>query len=105
MGIDLERALAERTPPFTSSWAEDDVILYHLGIGAGQLSTDAELQYVFEDVLRVLPTFAVLVPKDATSAAMRLPGLDIDWFGTLHGEHEIVVHGPLPTAATVSSTG
>jgi acyl dehydratase len=105
MGIDMQRALAARTDPHTATWTQDDVILYHLGIGAGQAPAESELSYVFEDALRVLPTFAVLAPKDATSAAMRLPGLDIDWFGTLHGEHEIVVSKPIPPAATVSSRG
>jgi hypothetical protein len=33
--IDPVVALRATIPPFSSSWDADDVILYHLGIGAG----------------------------------------------------------------------
>ena len=35
MSIDLEKALGAELAPTSGSWSRDDVILYHLGIGAG----------------------------------------------------------------------
>ena len=35
MPIDLEKALGAELAPSEGSWSRDDVILYHLGIGAG----------------------------------------------------------------------
>ncbi len=35
MPIDIDKALGAPLQPMTSSWDEDDVILYHLGVGAG----------------------------------------------------------------------
>lgn len=35
MPIDSGAALGATIAPFTTSWDADDVILYHLGIGAG----------------------------------------------------------------------
>lgn len=35
MPIDIDKALGASLEPMTSSWNEDAVILYHLGVGAG----------------------------------------------------------------------
>ena len=56
MPIDRAKAMAATFPASTSSWGNDDVILYHLGIGAGVPSTDPnELTYTYEKNLKVLP--------------------------------------------------
>jgi hypothetical protein len=90
----------------TSSWDADDVILYHLGLGAGVPATDAcELQYCLEDRLKVLPTFSVNGPSNLLMGLLALDGVDIPLTSILHGEHEIIVHNPLPTSAAVTHTG
>jgi len=99
--IDPERALGAALPERTFSWTVSDVLLYHLGIGAGADPMDPrELRYAFEDDLRVLPTFGVVAPtlRDTEPPRVELPGIDIDLASVLHGSQEITVPGPLPVA-------
>ncbi|BDB39683.1 hypothetical protein IWGMT90018_01290 [Mycobacterium kiyosense] len=54
MPIDVDKALGAVLPQRRSSWSATDVILYHLGLGAGSVPTDpAELAYTYEGRLRV----------------------------------------------------
>ena len=104
MPIDPALALGAQIEPTTSSWEPDDVILYHLGIGAGmQRPTDpAELAYTYEHRLAVLPTFAV-VPAFAAlvrAATGQIPGLAINPALVLHGEQDLEILRPLPVQAT-----
>ena len=58
MPIDREKALAATFPEGEGGYSKDDVILYHLGVGAGVPATDpGELEYTYEKNLKVLPTF------------------------------------------------
>ena len=101
MPIDPERALGATLPERTFSWTASDVLLYHLGIGAGADPVDPrELRYAFEDGLRVLPTFGVVAPtlRDTEPPKVELPGIDIDLASVLHGSQELIVPGPLPVA-------
>ncbi len=41
MPIDPSQALGYEFEPAMASWSQDDVIRYHLGIGAGDPATDA----------------------------------------------------------------
>jgi len=94
--IDAERVLAAEASVHESAWDGDDVILYHLGIGAGRSLEERELAYVYEERLEVLPTFGVIPSTPAAALALCAPGLDFDPALQLHGEQEIVVHRPLP---------
>ena len=81
------------------SWTSTDVLRYHLALGAGAEPTDpAELHYVLEDRLRVLPTFGVVAPGFRTfePPAVRFPGIDVDLSKVLHGTQSITVTGPIP---------
>jgi acyl dehydratase len=101
--IDPERALGATLPERTFSWTASDVLLYHLGIGAGTDPVDPrELRYAYEEDLRVLPTFGVVAPslRDTEPPKVELPGIDIDLASVLHGSQEITVPGPLPVAGT-----
>ena len=61
MPIDLDKAVGAELTGTTFSWAEEDVILYHLGIGAGDPpSYPDELRYAYEGDLHVLPTYATI---------------------------------------------
>lgn len=101
MPIDVEKAMAAKLPNETLSWNEDQVILYHLGIGAGVPSTDpGELAYTYEANLKVMPTFAVIPVGKALLSVIGVEGLEFNPALLLHGEQEIVVHGPIPTAAS-----
>ena len=71
MPIDPSLALGHEMPETASSWDTDDVILYHLGIGAGAPPTDpGELSYTYEADLKVLPSFGVIPSQAALPAVM-----------------------------------
>lgn len=107
MTIEIEKARGAKLEPSTASWSEDNVILYHLGIGAGlEKPTDPkELQYTYEAALKVLPTYAVIPVFKAIAGLGSLPGVSINFALVLHGEQDIEIHKPIPTAANITSTG
>jgi acyl dehydratase len=102
MPIDAELAVATKYADLVDSWDADRVILYHLGLGAGARPTDqAELAYVSERSLKVLPTFSVIPGFEAVRPALQGPGLDYHLSRMLHGEQDLVVHTPLSAAAEI----
>jgi acyl dehydratase len=109
MSIDPKKALGAELGTTEGSWSRDDVILYHLGIGAGAgagKATDArELEYTYEKNLKVLPSFGVIPVFDAVMQMNSVPGIDINFAMVLHGEQELEIHKPLPTSAEVVNTG
>ena len=106
MPIDLETAVGAELAGGTAVWREEDIILYHLGVGAGVPPTDpGELTYGYEADLQVLPTYATIPQLPVMMSVGYAPGFDINPVMILHGEHEIVVHEPIPTSGTVIQTG
>jgi acyl dehydratase len=101
MSIDREKALGAALGEGEGGWKPDDVILYHLGIGAGVPATDPkELEYTYERNLKVLPSFAVVARSGRAGAGFaNLPGVSFNPALLLHGEQEIQIHRPLPTEA------
>lgn len=92
MPIDPDVAIGAELPELEFAWTHSDVLLYHLALGA------TELRYVYEQGLRVLPTFGVVAPRfhETAPPAVSFPGIDIDLARVLHGTQEITVHAPLP---------
>ena len=106
MPIDPSKALGHEFPESEASWSQDDVILYHLGVGAGVPPTDAnELEYTYERSLKVLPSYGVVPVFSAVGGVARTPGLEFNPALLLHGEQDIELHRPLPVAAKVKSQG
>lgn len=104
MPIDKEKALAAKFEPAEGSWNQDDVILYHLGLGAGlEKPTDAkELEYTYEKNLKALPSFGVVPVFDALGRGMAgTPGIEVNFALVLHGEQDIEIHKPIPVNAAV----
>jgi len=101
MPINPAEALAAKFPSAETSYEVDDVILYHLGIGAGVPQTDAnELEYTYEKNLKVLPSFGVIPTFGAMGGSLfNTPGLKFNPAMLLHGEQDIEIHRPLPTSA------
>lgn len=103
MPIDPNVISAE-LPVLEHSWTQDDIILYHLGLGAGaDWLNPRELEYTYEKSLKVLPSFAVIPPHKAVPAVVGLPGMDFKPHMIVHGEHEIIVAKRIPTSGTVET--
>ena len=106
MPIDVDKAVGAELPGFSYSWDDDDVILYNLGVGAGNPPTDpAELKYTYEGDLRAVPTFGTIPPFGIMMSLGTVEGLDLDLSRILHGDQTLTVHGPIPTSGTVTQTG
>ncbi len=75
MPIDRDKALGQSLGVSESEYKPDDVILYHLGIGAGVPATErGELEYTYEKNLKVLPSFGVVAAFGSLSGILSIPG-------------------------------
>lgn len=103
MPVDPQKALASTMPSGTYEWTQDQVILYHLGLGAGLTKpVDAkELEYTYERHLKVLPSFGVIPVFGAMGGMASVPGIEINFMMVLHGEQDLEIHRPIPTAAKI----
>jgi acyl dehydratase len=105
MPIDPSVAIGADLGSRTFSWTSSDVLLYHLGIGAGSRPGDnldpRALRYTLDDEnLQVLPSFGIVAPSfhETDPPSLDLPGCDINLAQVVHGAQEITVHAPLPTS-------
>ena len=101
MPIDPDVAIGAELGSVDFSWTESDVLLYHLAIGATDLS------YTLETAgLQVLPSFGVVAPTFHASdpPPLDLPGCDINLAQVVHGSQSIAVAGPLPTSGSATVT-
>jgi acyl dehydratase len=108
MAIDPGKALGAAIPGGEASWTKDQIILYHLGIGAGNPPTDPrELSYTYEKDLRVIPSFGVIPVFSALGGIATVPGLagEFNLLLLLHGEQDIEIHKAIPVEAKVKSSG
>ena len=100
MPIDVAVATGAEPRKGEISWTHKDVILYHLGVGAGTPATGAdELRYTYEKNLQVLPTFCTVAGTKVGGSMATLPGIDINLRAVLHGGQEVIIHNPLPAKA------
>ena len=90
-------------PEVEHSYTEKDSILYALGLGYGADPMDEDqLQFVFEEpALTAVPTMAAVLA--IPGFWMRDPKAGVDWVKLLHGEQGLIIHKPLPAAATVTA--
>jgi len=106
MPIDPKQALGAKLGAGKYTWTKDQVILYHLGIGAGVPPTDrGELEYTYEKNLKVLPSYGVIPVFGAMGGLGSIPGLKFNFAMLLHGEQDIEIHQPIPPEATVANEG
>ncbi|MFH1480829.1 MAG: SDR family NAD(P)-dependent oxidoreductase, partial [Pseudomonadota bacterium] len=98
MALNLD-AIGKEIGPLTKAYTWKDVVLYALGVGAGF----HELEYCYEQRLKVIPSFSVarVFPFFAEAIAQANPDLS----GILHGEQDILFHNPIPTEGTLTTQG
>ena len=89
MALNLD-AIGTKMGPVTSRYGWQDIVLYALGVGAGY----DELEYVYEDRLKVIPSYAILSIYDFFADFMTASGVNLA--GIVHGEHELILHSPIP---------
>ena len=100
MPIDPVRLMNWPLPDIEHTYTQRDTMLYALGLGCGADPLDADdLRFVYEERLRVLPTMAVVL--GSPGFWVKHPDTGIDWRRVLHGEQGLILHRPLPAAATV----
>lgn len=107
MPINPDVAIGAELPDRTFSWTSSDVLLYHLGIGAGSRAGDnldpKSLRYTLDDEhLQVLPSFGIVAPTfhETDPPPLDLPGCDINLAQVVHGSQAISVNAPLPTSGS-----
>ena len=100
MPIDYAALKSWPFPDVEQRYTARDTMLYALGLGCGSNPTDPnELQFVFEEGLRALPTMAVVLGGPGFWIRNEKSG--VDWRKILHGEQGLTLHRPLPVAGTV----
>lgn len=111
MPIDPDVAIGAEVGTREFSWSTSDVLLYHLGVGAGSRPGDnlspAALRWTLDDdALQVLPSFAVVVPTfhETNPPSLDLPGCDINLAQVVHGAQEVHTGRPVPTSGTARLT-
>jgi acyl dehydratase len=93
MAIDPDKLLS--MPPIVTrqTLTARDTILYALGVGA------SELDFLFEERLKALPTMAVTLGYPGF--IWRDPALGANWQKILHGEQSTILHAPLPVEGEI----
>ena len=83
-------AIGKKIGPVTTEYDWKDVVLYALGVGAGF----DELEYVYEERLKAIPSFAATALYSFLGEFVTATGVNLA--GILHGEHDIIFHNPIP---------
>lgn len=81
----------------TVAYTERDVILYALAVGARA----DDLDLVYEQRLRVLPTFGLTLAQWAPDALGALGAFDVTT--AVHGAQRLLVRGPLPRSGELTT--
>lgn len=100
MPLQPERLLNHRFDGISQGYAPRDAIVYALGIGLGRDPSDrVDLNYLIEDRLTVLPTFAVTLASPG--AWIAAPEFGVNFVKLVHAEQAAWFHTPLPPSADV----
>jgi acyl dehydratase len=100
MAIDYVKLKNWPVPEIEHRYEVKDTILYALGLGCGSDPMDeADLRFVYEENIQVQPAMAVVLGYPGFWIRDSKTG--IDWKKVLHGEQGLILHKPLPAAATV----
>lgn len=103
-------ALGATSKTVESSWDSKDCLLYALGVGAGTSDpTKFELEFTTENTTdteqKALPTNCVVLGSAMGGGGLMEKLGEFNHALLVHGEQGIILHKPLPVAATVTSVG
>lgn len=99
MALDLS-TIGQESEPQQFSYTWKDVVLYALGIGAKK----EELDYLYEGRgPKVIPSFAVVPMFEPMFKLVAKTGGDLAM--VVHGAQRVKIHGPIPEAGTLTTTG
>ena len=98
MALNLD-AVGEKLGPLNKAYTWKDVVLYALGVGAGE----DDLQYCYEKNLKVIPSFAIASIFEIL-AQIGIKS-NVNLAGVLHGEQELIFHNPFPTKGSMTTEG
>jgi acyl dehydratase len=97
MAINYDKLMAWPFEDVCHRYTTRDTMLYALGIGLGtDPMNEAELRFVYEKNLCVLPTYPVVLGYPGLW--IKDPGTGVDWTKLVHGEQGLRIHR-LPEAA------
>lgn len=100
MPINREFLLDWQMEPVIETYSEKDAMFYALSLGLGSDPLDPlQLQYVYEDNLKVFPTYPVVLCSPQGWALN--PNAGLNYRMMVHSEQTLKLHRPLPTAGTV----
>lgn len=92
-------AIGHKLPPFYSSYAELDTIMYALGVGAS-IKEPKDMKFIYEGSsdFSCLPTFGVILAQKSimNGGLAEIPGLSINLAKILHGEQYLELYKPMP---------
>jgi acyl dehydratase len=101
MAIDYARLKSRVFADVVQDYGPRDCILYALGLGLGHDPMEpAQLEYVYEEGLQLLPTMAVVLGYGGFW--QREADTGITWQTVVHGEQTLVMHRPLPVSGSVT---
>lgn len=104
MAFDPDHLRQLRFPTLAHNYAPRDCILYALGIGYGDDPLDgAQLAFLYEEDLKVAPTFASMIAYPGFWYRDLDTGLDAT--RVVHLGEEIELHAPLPPAGRMVAEG
>jgi hypothetical protein len=98
MALNLD-AVGQKLGPLTKTYTWKDVVLYALGVGAGQ----DDLHYCYEKDLKVIPSFSIAAIFDIL-AQIGIKS-NVNLAGVLHGEQELIFHNPMPIDGSLTTEG
>ena len=100
MAINYQKLLNFDIPQVEQKLTKRDTMLYALGVGLGSDPVDLnQLQFVYEENLKALPTMAIILGYPGTWHAAADTGITRSH--VVHGEQGFVIHKPLPVEGTI----
>src|ERR1043166_313706 len=107
MPIDYDEMMQMKGEGLETRYGDKEAILYALGVGFMRDPLDEkELPFVYENELKVVPTFASVIPRGTYSDGRTLPPhpfSKLNYIMIVDGERRIQFQKPLPVMCHILS--